>query len=222
MRPWDFYILRFSEAIVDIDVEAEEMETARFGLYWVEGARQISNKGDLSAYLRGISSEWDLCQRLIACNIAWRSHAPEKVTVTDLFYLRGTDVGSVNIPYLLARYLRMFASGRKREAIISRGRFFCEELDDTCAWVALRPERQLDATAGAPEVIEGAHDVDEGAQRIARLEEDMHGMRRALAEQREVLDSMAHDFSRFTTWTITSLSRMMDQAGVKYTSYADF
>ncbi|GKE41050.1 hypothetical protein Tco_1464455, partial [Tanacetum coccineum] len=143
-----FSTFRFSEAIVDIDVEgmlqfqlggakhrmssrqfilalrlhtAEEMETARFGLYWVEGARQISNKGDLSAYLRGISSEWDLCQRLIACNIAWRSHAPEKVTVTDLFYLRGTDVGSVNIPYLLARYLRMFASGRKREAIISRG-----------------------------------------------------------------------------------------------------
>nr|GEZ25112.1 hypothetical protein [Tanacetum cinerariifolium] len=40
--------------------------------------------------------------------------------------------------------------------------------------------------------------------------------------QREVLDSMAHDFSRFTTRTITRLSRMMDQAGVRYTSYADF
>ncbi|GKF29658.1 hypothetical protein Tco_0096000, partial [Tanacetum coccineum] len=32
--------------------------------------------------------------------------------------------------------------------------------------------------------------------------------------QREVLDSMARDFMRFTTWTITSLSRMIDRAGV--------
>ncbi|GKF44110.1 hypothetical protein Tco_0130662, partial [Tanacetum coccineum] len=46
-----------------------------------------------------------------------------------------------------------------------------------------------------------------------RLEKDVHGMRGALGEQREVLDSMASDFSRLTTWTVTRLSRMMDQAG---------
>ncbi|GKG42319.1 hypothetical protein Tco_0476617, partial [Tanacetum coccineum] len=45
---------------------------------------------------------------LIAYNIAGRSQAPEKVIVTDLFYLRGVDVGSINIPYLLARYLRLY------------------------------------------------------------------------------------------------------------------
>ncbi|GJX59618.1 hypothetical protein Tco_0291008 [Tanacetum coccineum] len=48
-----------------------------------------------------------LCQRLIACSIAGRSQAlkeeSKKVTVIDLFYLRGMDVGSVNVPYLLAR-----------------------------------------------------------------------------------------------------------------------
>nr|GEZ33365.1 hypothetical protein [Tanacetum cinerariifolium] len=33
------------------------------------------------------------------------------------------------------------------------------------------------------------------AQRLARPEEDVHGMRKALGEQREVLDSMARDFS---------------------------
>ncbi|GJZ68531.1 hypothetical protein Tco_0631771 [Tanacetum coccineum] len=60
------------------------------------------------------------------------------------------------------------------------------------------------------------------AQMIARLEEDVHGMQGALGEQREVLNSMARDFSRFTTWTVTRLSRMMDQDGVRYTSYADF
>ncbi|GKE44039.1 hypothetical protein Tco_1471323 [Tanacetum coccineum] len=64
-----------------------------------------------------------LCHRLIACSIVGRSQAPEKVTMTYLFYLRGMDVGSVNVPYLLARYLRLFASGRKQGAMISEGQF---------------------------------------------------------------------------------------------------
>ncbi|GJR88624.1 hypothetical protein Tco_0212635 [Tanacetum coccineum] len=59
----------------------------------------------------------------MAHSIVGMSQAPEKVTVTDLFYLRGLDVGSVNIPYLLARYLRRFAAGRKSEALISGGQF---------------------------------------------------------------------------------------------------
>ncbi|GJT92671.1 hypothetical protein Tco_1081516 [Tanacetum coccineum] len=64
-----------------------------------------------------------LCHRMMAHSIAGRSQAPEKVTVTDLFYLRGLDVGSVNIPYLLARYLRRFAVRRKSGAHISGGQF---------------------------------------------------------------------------------------------------
>ncbi|GJZ98644.1 hypothetical protein Tco_0671097 [Tanacetum coccineum] len=126
--------------------EAEGMETARFGLYWVESGRQISEKGDLSTYWREISSEGDflgtppfytlirdpmlrLCHRLIACGIAGRSQTPEKVTVTDLFYLRGMDIGLVNIPYLLARYLRLFTSGRKQCAMISEGQFVARLAD---------------------------------------------------------------------------------------------
>nr|GEU35705.1 putative ribonuclease H-like domain-containing protein [Tanacetum cinerariifolium] len=54
---------------------------------------------------------------------ARRSQAPEKVTVTNLFYLRGLDVRSVNISYLLARYLRRFTAGRKSRAHISGGQF---------------------------------------------------------------------------------------------------
>nr|GEV15948.1 hypothetical protein [Tanacetum cinerariifolium] len=61
--------------------------------------------------------------RMIACNIAGRSQSPEKVTVTDLFYLRGMDVGSVNVSYLLARYLRLFAARKKGGAHISGGQF---------------------------------------------------------------------------------------------------
>ncbi|GJY08888.1 hypothetical protein Tco_0377073 [Tanacetum coccineum] len=105
-----------------------------------ESARQIPDKGNLRDYWIGISSGGDflgttlsytfirdlilgLCHRLIAYNIAGRSQAPKKVTVTDLFYLRGTDVGSVNVPYLLARYLRLFAAGRKSRALITGGQF---------------------------------------------------------------------------------------------------
>nr|GFB86051.1 hypothetical protein [Tanacetum cinerariifolium] len=57
-------------------------------------------------------------------------------------------------------------------------------------------------------------------ERIARLEEDVHGMREALQGQREVQDSMAYVFSRFTTWTVTSLARLMDKANVPYTRYS--
>ncbi|GKA04693.1 hypothetical protein Tco_0683813 [Tanacetum coccineum] len=101
----------------------------------------------------------------------------------------------------------------------------CEELDDTWAWVSSGPESQPNAATSVPMVAKGALDIAEGAQailRVARLEEEVHGIRGALGDQREVLDSMARDFSRFTTWTVTSLSRMMDHVGVRYTSYSDF
>ncbi|GJT03266.1 hypothetical protein Tco_0824435 [Tanacetum coccineum] len=114
----------------------KEIDIVGFGAYWAESARQIPDKGDLSAYWIGISYAGDflgtapsytlirdpmlrLCHRLIACSIAGRSQAPKKVTVTDLFYLRGMDVDSVNVPYPLARYLRLFALGRKHGAMIS-------------------------------------------------------------------------------------------------------
>ncbi|GKF11687.1 hypothetical protein Tco_0049613 [Tanacetum coccineum] len=122
------------------DIADSEMTLGKIYRIEVESGRLISDKGDLSAYWRGISFEGDflgtpasytlirdpmlrLCHRLIACSIAGRSQAPEKVTVTDLFYSRGIDVSSVNVLYLLARYLRLFALGRKYGAMISRGKF---------------------------------------------------------------------------------------------------
>ncbi|GJX27194.1 hypothetical protein Tco_0233490 [Tanacetum coccineum] len=84
----------------------------------------------------------------------------------------------------------------------------CEELDNTWAWVAPGQERHQAAATGTLEVAEGAPNVDEGdhdvsapvqapqlptagpartmAQRLARLEEDVHRMRGALGEQREI------------------------------------
>ncbi|GKF04527.1 hypothetical protein Tco_0035195, partial [Tanacetum coccineum] len=175
----------------------EEMQTAGFGVYWAESARQIPDKGGLRDNSMGISSAGDflsttpsytlirdlilrLCHRLIACSIARRSQAPKKVTVMDLFYLRGMDVGLVNVPNLLAMYLRLFAAGRKSKAHISGGQFVARltehfalltaeilgglTFDDTWAWVAMGPKRQPDTAAGAPDDDEDAPIVDEGGQ----------------------------------------------------------
>ncbi|GJT52199.1 hypothetical protein Tco_0978356, partial [Tanacetum coccineum] len=99
-----------------------------------------------------------------------------------------------------------------------------------------RPARQEGGARGVAEeasVAPGGGDEDEEmpqampppprtqGKRIARLEEEVHGVREALQGQREVLDSMACDFSRFSIWTITSLARMMDRAGVPYTRFSE-
>ncbi|GKD52067.1 hypothetical protein Tco_1281043 [Tanacetum coccineum] len=135
---------------------------------------------------------------MLTHSIAGRSQAPKKVTVTDLFYFRGLDVGSVNIPYLLARYLRRFAAGRKSGAHISGGQFvgrLAQDfrlltayilggliLDDTWAWVAIGPERQPDVVASTLAVAEDAPDVDEGDQAVL---EDVHEIHGAMTEKHE-------------------------------------
>nr|GEZ97759.1 hypothetical protein [Tanacetum cinerariifolium] len=123
---------------------------------------------DLSAYWVGILSARDflgtspsytlirdlmlrLCHRLITCSIVGRSQAPEKLTLTDLFYLRGMDVGSVNIPYLLARSLTKLG-----------------------AWVASGPKRQQVATAGTLKVAKDALVVDESAPAVPALVQAPH------------------------------------------------
>nr|GEU31414.1 hypothetical protein [Tanacetum cinerariifolium] len=221
----------------------EEMQIASFGLYWTESARRNPDKGDLRDYWIGIASAGDflgtalsytfimdpmlrLCHRLIACSIAGRSQAPKKVTVTDLFYLRGMDVGSVNVPYLLDRYLRLFDSGRKQGAMISGGQYVAhlaehfgllaeERLQGLTVIAPTLPiidmaELEGDAkgvTKEAP-VASGGGDEDEEmpqavppsprtqGERIDRLEEEVNGMREALQGQRVVLDSMARNLSR--------------------------
>ncbi|GJY14682.1 hypothetical protein Tco_0385104 [Tanacetum coccineum] len=50
------------------------------------------------------------------------SGIPPSYTPTGI-YTEGMEVGSVNIPYLLARYLRLFTSGRKQGEMISGGQF---------------------------------------------------------------------------------------------------
>ncbi|GJY30458.1 hypothetical protein Tco_0413953 [Tanacetum coccineum] len=119
---------------------AEEMVKDEFGAYWLGSERVIPNKGDLSDYWVEISSGRDflrdapsytyirdpvqrLCHRLISYSIFGRGQAPEKVTATDLLYLRSMDRGAANVPYLLAQYLFRHAEGRKSGSRLSGGYF---------------------------------------------------------------------------------------------------
>ncbi|GKE12640.1 hypothetical protein Tco_1416191 [Tanacetum coccineum] len=94
---------------------AEEMGTDDFGAYWADSLREIATKADLRDYWSNISFDEDflsivpsyisirdplrrLCHRLITFNISRRGQAPEKVTATNLFYLRSMDKGTVVDP----------------------------------------------------------------------------------------------------------------------------
>ncbi|GJY24848.1 hypothetical protein Tco_0398506 [Tanacetum coccineum] len=173
-----------------------------------------------------------ICHRMMAHSIAGRSQAPEKVTVTDLFYLRGLDVRS-----FVARLAQHF--GLPTAKILGGLTIIAPELS------IIDMAEPPDAAVGAPTVVEDAPAADEGdqaipapvqapqqppppplavartrPQRMARLEEDVHEIREALTEQREVIDAMAYDFSKFSTWVVTALGRMMDRAGVTYVPYS--
>ncbi|GJQ94914.1 hypothetical protein Tco_0006053 [Tanacetum coccineum] len=247
--------LRFGEVVLDLDTPGTiqfQLGEARRRMSWREFilALGLHTGEEMESPSFARYPVMRLCHRMMAHSIAGRSQAPEKVTVIDLFYLRGLDVGSVNIPYLLARYLMRFAAGRKSGALISRGQFVArlaehfgllteERLQGLTVIAPALPiidmaelERGAGGVAKEALVAPGGGDEDEEmpqavpplprtqGERIARLEDEVHGMREALQGQREVLDSMAHDFFMFSTWIITSLTRLMDRAGVPYTRYS--
>ncbi|GJY50946.1 hypothetical protein Tco_0441793 [Tanacetum coccineum] len=149
------------------------MESLNFDRYWSESERMIPRKGDLHDYWRDISTDGDflgpppsytlirdpvlrLCHRMIAHSIAGRSRAPEKVTVTNLFYLRGMDVGSVNIPHLLGRYLSVVLLLTEEE------RAYILEIRWSLVW-GHDPREQLDAR-WCPWGVSGCPIIDEGAR----------------------------------------------------------
>ncbi|GKB18218.1 hypothetical protein Tco_0852141 [Tanacetum coccineum] len=189
----------------------------------------ISSAGDFLGTAPSYTAIQDpilrLCHLLIACSIAGRSQAPEKVTVMDLFYLRGMDIGSVNVPYLLARYLRLRAAGRKSGAHISSGQFVARlavhfgllTVEILRGLTFITPELLMidmaeEATrcyGWCPVVAEDALAIDEGDQTV---------LAPVQAPQQPPPPPPAP--ARFSTWAITGLGRMMDRAGVTYTLYS--
>ncbi|GKE80010.1 hypothetical protein Tco_1550010, partial [Tanacetum coccineum] len=162
----------------------EEMESLDFARYW---------EGDLHDYWWDISTDGEflgpppsytlirvpvlrLYHRMMAHRIVGRIYAPEKVTMTDFFYLRGLDVRSVNIPYLLAQYLRSndvlrgLSIVTRELPLIDIGELvklnICMEVRYDWAWVAQGSERQPDAVTATPRGAEDALDINEGAQAI--------------------------------------------------------
>ncbi|GJT87126.1 hypothetical protein Tco_1068843 [Tanacetum coccineum] len=204
--------LRFGEVLLDLD--APELHTEEE----MESLVLLDFLGPPTSYNLIRDPVLRLYHRIMAHIIAGRSQAPEKVTVTDLFYLRELDVRSFvaqlaeHFGLLTAEILGGLMVIAPELLIIGMGELvrlqICIEVDDTWAWVAMGPERQPDVAAGAPGVAQDAPIVDEGGQadpapvqapppppaaartmpqRMARLEEDVHEIRRTLAEQREVL-----------------------------------
>ncbi|GJS25591.1 hypothetical protein Tco_0454223 [Tanacetum coccineum] len=201
----------------------EEMAEIGFGAYWSGSERVILDKGDLRDYWMKILSDRDflgpvpsyvhirdpvrrLCHRMIACSISSRGQEAEKVTRVDLFYLRTMDHETANVPYLLAQYLFRHAKGRKSGASL---------LGSTSVQgLAIRPERQQAAAAGAHGGAEDAPIADEGAQavpapvqapqppppapqpltmfqRIDRLDEEVRELRQSLVGLRGVVESLS-------------------------------
>nr|GEX93851.1 hypothetical protein [Tanacetum cinerariifolium] len=180
---------------------AEEMQTVGFDLrdYWIGISSAKDFLGTVPSYTFIKDPMLRLCHRLIAYSIAGRSQAPEKVTVTDLFYLRGAMISGGQYVARLAEHFGLLTEERLQGLtiisptlpIINMAELvrlqLCAELDDTWAWHRGGDEdEEIPRAVPPPPRTQG--------ERTSRLEEEVHGVREALQGQREVQDSMAHDF----------------------------
>ncbi|GJT83461.1 hypothetical protein Tco_1057803 [Tanacetum coccineum] len=218
-----FSTFRFGQAILDLDTPGA-----------LQSARQIPNKGDLRDYWIGISSARDFL-----------GTAPSYTAIRDPIlrlchrYLRLFAVGRKSMAHI--------SSGQFAACLAEHFGLLTVKILRGLTVIALElliidMAELPDAAVGAPRVAQDAQIIDEGGQadptpvqeppppppapartmpqRMARLKDDIDEIRGALTEQREVIDAMACDFSRFSTWAITGLARMMDWAGVAYVPYS--
>ncbi|GJZ61451.1 hypothetical protein Tco_0617588 [Tanacetum coccineum] len=135
-----------------------------------------------------------LCHKLIACSIAGRRQAPEKLT-------------------FVARLAEHF--GLPTEERLQGLTVIVQDLS-----VIDMAELAVPAPAQAPQQPLAAEPAQTMAQRLARVEEEVHEIRGALGEQREVMDAMARDLSRFTVWAARCISQLLDSAGATYVRYS--
>ncbi|GJY39020.1 hypothetical protein Tco_0425384 [Tanacetum coccineum] len=238
------------------------MESPGFAWYWSESEKMIPGKGDLHDYWRGYFDRWRFFGTSPFLHFDQRSGVETLPSDDGTQYCweefaagrkSGAHISGGQFVARLAGHFGLLTAEilggltviTPELTIIDMAELvrlkIYVQLDDTWAWVAIGPERQPDAAAGAPEVAQDVSIVDKGGQadpapvhapppppapvrtmpqRMARLEEDVHKIRGVLTDQREVIDAMAHDFSRFSTWVTTGLGRMMDRAGVTYVPYA--
>ncbi|GKA79003.1 hypothetical protein Tco_0785540, partial [Tanacetum coccineum] len=173
------------------------MESPDFARYWSESERMIPRKGDQHDYWRDISTDGDFL-----------GPPPSYTLIRDL------------VLRLCHRMMAHDIAGRGQapEKFIARlaehFRLLTAEILGGLTIIA--PELQIINMAElAPQYppLPLPAPTRTMPQRMARLEEDIHKIRKVLTEQREEIDAMAHDFSRFSTWVTTGLGQMMDRAG---------
>ncbi|GJR37345.1 hypothetical protein Tco_1213029 [Tanacetum coccineum] len=146
-----------------------------------------------------------LCQRMIAYSISGRGQAPEKVTGVDLFYLRNIDLGTTNVPHLLAQYLFRHAEGRKSRARLSGGHFI----------------RRLVMHFGLVS-DEGLRGMDQRGSRLLRLEIPAPAQAppppppAPQPRLQGVVESFTIEQSRVSTWLITYMTQLMDASSQTY------
>ncbi|GJY54189.1 hypothetical protein Tco_0445853 [Tanacetum coccineum] len=182
----------------------QEMAEAGFGAYWAGNDRLIPDKGDLRDYWMEISSGSDflglafsyvlirdpvrrLCHRMIAYSISGRGQAPENVVTRELPLIDLHKLGRLNI---------------------------CTRYDDTWAWVA--PEILVPAPAQASPPPPPALQPCTMSQRIERLEEEVHDLRRDVVGLRGDVESFTTEQSRVSTWLISCMTQLMDASGHTY------
>nr|GEV34087.1 ribonuclease H-like domain-containing protein [Tanacetum cinerariifolium] len=198
-----FSTYKFTDIELGLDVAATKADLRD---YWTE----ISYTSDFLTRVPSYTAIRDplrrLCHRLIAFNIPGKGQAPEKEEVGfhDVWrsFIRRL---AKHFGFLTKDRLRGLTVVIPNHTKINRDELvrllICEWIGDVFTWVAPGLGRQQVATAGAPE-------------RIARLEEEVYGLRESLGEQLAVLDTMSQDFSRFTTWMDGHLSQLLDVCGV--------
>ncbi|GJZ35354.1 hypothetical protein Tco_0581171 [Tanacetum coccineum] len=228
--------------------------------------RVIPDKRDLSDYWVEISSGRDflrgtpfytyiiypiqrLCHRLISYIISGRGRAPEKVTATNLFYLRNMDRGAANFSYLLAQYLFRHAEGRKSGVRLLGGHFirrlahhFGLVSDDGLRGLSV-VTRELplidmgelvklniyieigdDWAWAVPAPIHAPPPPPPAAgrtmpQRLGRLEEEVQGLCQDVRSLRGLVERSMTDQGRFSTWMVSCMTQLMEASGRTYQAF---
>ncbi|GKE67295.1 hypothetical protein Tco_1521456 [Tanacetum coccineum] len=191
---------------------AEEMAEDGFEAYWLGSTRVTPDKGDLRDYWTEISSDRDflgpapsytfirdlvrmLCYRLISYIIYGRGQAPEKGRKSEVRMSGG---------YFIGRRAKHFSlvsdEGLMGLYVIARvlPDIDLDELGklNICGALDVDEDAQaVPAPVQAPQPPSAAALAKTMTQRLSRLEEEVHSLHGDMGEQREVVDSMAREFS---------------------------
>nr|GEW58142.1 retrotransposon protein, putative, Ty1-copia subclass [Tanacetum cinerariifolium] len=132
-----------------------------------------------------------LCHRLVAIFIAGRGQAPEKVTTTDLFFLR-------------KEILQALTMGVHELTTI--------DIDE------LVRLRIYDRLGDAPQMSQAAISKTI-PHSLQRLEEEVHKLRESIKEQRVLLDMMSSDQERFSSWVISRMTQLVGKSGLSFPKF---